>query len=220
MRVLMVDDDPFTRTMLVANLQILNCYVSVGASAPEAMAKMRAINPAELPEVALLDLDLGEGPTGIDLATALRDISPSIGIVILSTYENPRLLGTRQVEMPEGSIYLIKASIISPKILGEALQAAIDNMAFANIPTKTQSLSDDSSKKLPETQIEIMRLIAAGYSNAEIAKECWMSEAAVEKAIARLAKNIGLKVSKDRNLRVLIARRYYEMAGAGVARRI
>ena len=62
----------------------------------------------------------------------------------------------------------------------------------------------------------MMRLIAAGYSNAEIAKRMWITEDGVNRAVTRLVKQLGLQVTKEHNTRVLISRAYAELAGRTV----
>jgi DNA-binding NarL/FixJ family response regulator len=64
--------------------------------------------------------------------------------------------------------------------------------------------------------VEIMRLVASGLTNAQIAQELLMSEKAVEKSIARLIKQLGIATSREYNQRVLIAQEYYRMTrGSG-----
>lgn len=64
---------------------------------------------------------------------------------------------------------------------------------------------------LGDIQIDIMRLIAAGMSNAEIASSLIMQEGSVEKSIARLIKKLGIKASQKQNQRVLIAHEYHRL---------
>ena len=123
LRVLVVDDDSFTRTTLKSTLAALDCKVVAEADA--AGAALRMVAKAR-PDVALLDLDLGEGPTGIDLAHALRRSLPEIGIVMLSAYEEPRLMGAGQQPLPERSLYLVKRTITDAEQLGRALRLSID----------------------------------------------------------------------------------------------
>ncbi len=86
LRLLLVDDDPFTRLTLSATLTSLKfSNIAQAASVAEAIS----IAEAAKPQVAIVDLDLGEGPTGIDLAHRLREISPRNGSVVLSTYTEP-----------------------------------------------------------------------------------------------------------------------------------
>jgi DNA-binding NarL/FixJ family response regulator len=63
-----------------------------------------------------------------------------------------------------------------------------------------------------------MRLIAAGLTNAEIAKRRVINERSVEKAIARLARHFDLPASRETNQRVLISQMYFQLTGAVRAR--
>ncbi len=81
---LVVDDDPFARGMLASALTGLGWDpVRQAATVAEGLWLARH----QPPVVAVLDLDLGEGPTGLDLAHGLRRAFPLIGLVIISTYE-------------------------------------------------------------------------------------------------------------------------------------
>ena len=203
-RVIIVDDDDFTRMTLRAVLASLD-YAVVGDAAHIVGAMDMARN--ERPDLAVIDLDLGEGPTGVDLAHGLRSLLPSIGLVILSSYADPRLIGRRTRPLPEGTTYLSKQSVGDARVLDDALRRALSREDAAHVPESTA---------LTDTQIEIMRLISGGYSNAEIAKRMWISEDGVNRAVTRLVKQLGLQVTKEHNTRVLISRAYAELAGRAV----
>lgn len=208
----MVDDDPFTRSTLASSLQVLGCYVITADSVSSALRAIRDYTGDKPPNVALLDLDLGEGPTGLDLAQTLREEFPALAIVILSTYQDPRYLGSNQPPLPVGGIYLVKSSVTIPKVLGDALEQAVENM---HRPAKKLRKDGDVGRsELSDKQIEVMRMVAGGLSNAEIAKRLWMTESAVEKSITRLIKNLNLSSSKDQNQRVLIASAYHQYTGS------
>lgn len=207
----MVDDDPFTRSNLASTLQVLGCFVLAAESVSSAMRSMRNFAPDNLPNVALLDLDLGEGPTGIDLALTLREEFPGIAIVILSTYVDPRLIGTNLPEIPLGGVYVVKSSVTSPQVLGDAIDQALENV---NLDIKKITKQSFELGDLSDKQVEMMRMVASGLSNAEIAKRLWMTEAAVEKAITRLSKKMNLSGSKEQNQRVMIATIYHQLSGS------
>jgi DNA-binding NarL/FixJ family response regulator len=216
-RVLLVDDDPFTRMMLTTTLNTLG--YSVVGDAPSAASALRMARDLR-PTVAVLDLDLGEGPTGIDVAHGLRNVNPEIGIVMLSTYEEPRLMGYNQPPLPEGSLYLVKKTVIDPAILDRAVMMSIDPMlrdGRINLDFTTES---PVPPKLTDLQIDIMRLVAAGHSNTEIARLRSLTVPSVEKAVARLIKQLDLQATPDKNQRVMIAQVYYRLTGAVSARRI
>jgi DNA-binding NarL/FixJ family response regulator len=209
----MVDDDPFTRSTLASSLQVLGCFVLAADSVSSALKAIRNYSGDMPPNVALLDLDLGEGPTGLDLAHTLRGEFPDLAIVLLSTYQDPRLLGSNQPEIPTGGIYLVKSSVSSPQVLADALNKAVQ---MAQLQGKKFQKSDNQAvlNELTDKQIEMMRMVASGLSNSEIAKRQWMTEAAVEKAITRLIKNLKLESGKEQNQRVMIASAYHQFTGS------
>jgi DNA-binding NarL/FixJ family response regulator len=207
--VLVVEDDPFARTALeglLKNCGFINVITCDGVVS--AMATVDSFSP----QLAVVDLDLGEGPNGIDLVDGLRRRIPELGVVMLSTYESPRLLGVASVQIPMGVIYLVKSEVVSPDVLLMALQRC-----WESVHGKTEELMDLSNKKLPsklsDQHVEIMRLVAHGYSNSEIALRLVVSERTVEKSISRLIKNLNLLTDKSQNQRVKITQAYFGMAG-------
>ena len=212
--VMLVDDDPFTRMTLVTTLKSLGCRSVVDAATAVEGLRLAA---QTRPDVAVLDLDLGEGPTGIDLAHRLRAILPPIGIVMLSTYEEPRLMGFNQQPLPEDALYLVKRTVVDPEVLGRALRMSVDpGLRDGTMRVVSQG---NPRVKLSDHQIDIMRLVAAGHSNAEIARRRSLTVPAVEKAVARLIRQLDLQAAPDTNQRVAIAQAYYRLTGAVSARR-
>ena len=201
---LLVDDDPFTRTVLSATMRELDIHVVAAvSSASEAMEVVRSQNV----DVAVLDLDLGEGPTGIDLAHGLRRLKANIGILILSTYAEPRLMGSKQQDLPVGARFMVKQSIQEKVDLGTAIEKSAGN-PVAQI---SERISLGILAELSDIQIDIMRHIAQGRSNSEIARLVIMEEGSVEKAIARIIKKLGVKADRTQNQRVMLAQVYFQM---------
>lgn len=206
-RALLVDDDPFTRMVLSSALRELNIdVVAAVGSATEAMEALSASDCG----LAVLDLDLGEGPTGIDLAHGLRRISPTIAIIVLSTYAEPRLIGSKQQELPAGVRYLVKQTIGESETLGDVIADVVRS------PLKIQTANTSSGvlSELSDTQVDIMRLIAEGRSNEEIARLVFLAEGSVEKAIARIIKKLTVKADRTQNQRVMLAQFYFQMTKA------
>ena len=209
-RAIIVDDDDFTRVLLSSTLRSMGCTISSDCSTATDAMKIAGATKLDL---AIIDLDLGAGPTGIDLAYGLRKLHPSIGIVVLSSYEEPRLMGQRQRQLPFGSIYVVKRTVSDPEILNRAIRIALDPSAHTGASNFTAN-SNVQLGSLSDSQVEIMRLVAAGYSNAEIARRRSITEPAVGKAVTRLIKHYNLSASKEQNQRVLIAQVYYQLTGA------
>jgi DNA-binding NarL/FixJ family response regulator len=212
-RVLVVEDDTFTRTTVCDALRFHGVtIVGDAGSAADAMA----IAATEDLDVALLDLDLGGGPSGIDLARALRREHPGIGIVILTTYEDPRLVRKSFDTLPDDVIYLVKRELSDSNALPQALQAARDRVGTVS-PVAARTIGAvGTTAGLTEVQIEVMRLVAEGHSNGAIARERVVTEGAIEKLVHRTARQLGITSTSDQNLRVQITRAYLNLTGAPV----
>lgn len=196
---IVIEDDDFTRT-LVSNL-IESIGLTVRGSASNVTDGMKlAVNTK--PDLAVVDLDLGQGPTGIDLAHGLRKHNPRIAIIFLTSYAHPRWAGIRK-EPPVGSRWIIKSEVNDLEIVRSAI-----SQALANPLIEDETISRDSSLALSDSQIEILRLVAAGHTNGEIAKRRSLTEDAVNKAISRLVKQLQLPVSDSSNTRVMLTRAY------------
>lgn len=197
--VLLVEDDAFTRSTLSAALQRhgLASVTAVG-SAREALALQ------DLPSVALLDLDLGPGPTGIDLALALRERDPAIGIVLLTTYDDPRLLAGDLPALPRGTRYLRKREV------GDVAEVIAAVRAVQQQPLNGHA---SDAPGLTDAQLDVLRAVAEGLSTAEIARRRGVSEKAVENLITRLCEHFGLERLPTHNQRVRLAMEYYALSG-------
>ena len=206
----MVEDDPFTRATLGDALAThgFDIRARVG-TAFEAIEAQRVHNP----QVALLDLDLGIGASGIDVAIALREKNPNIGIVFLTTYKDPRLLNSNLPSLPEGAIFLNKLQMYSTaKIAFQISLAIVKPLAKRALPwVRRGPLSSMSA-----IQIEILKDIADGLSTSEIARKRGVSEQAIDRSITRISKNLGIPKSADSNLRVQIVRAYFKNKGQGL----
>lgn len=205
--VLVVDDDPFTRSVLGPALTTCGWMVALCGSASEAMDEIerRTI------DAALLDLDLGPGPDGLDLAVALRRHLPMLPIVILTTYQSPQLLDIGHQSLPIGVRYLVKGAVETLDHLDDELRVAMRHPFDATVPVRP-GVPTTTGKRLSDRQIELMRLIAEGRANVEIAEALGSSEVAIEKAIGRLIRQLGLRGASPPNKRVLIANAYFQLS--------
>lgn len=164
------------------------------------------------PDVLIVDLDFGQGPTGLDVAVQVRKKLSHVGIVILTGYEDPRLLAPGLPEAPPGSLYLVKQHLDNTKQV--ALAAREAHVLALSLGTKE---SPQRGLDLTDSQIELLRLVAMGLSNNAISEELVVTPAAVEKALTRLATKLGVDRSSDANLRVALTHRYLEFVGASRA---
>jgi two-component system nitrate/nitrite response regulator NarL len=204
---MVVEDDSFTRLTVVGALRHAGIDVVADCDNPrDALVLFRS----HLPEVCLIDLDLGKGPTGVDVAAAMRRLEPALGVVLLTSYEDPRLLSPGLRQLPEGTRYVVKQGMADIEMLIAAIESAAEH--------PRHDVPNSPGADLTDTQVEMLRLVASGLSNAEIARVRVVEEKTVEQAIRRTAKRLGLETSSNVNQRVALARAYYRLIGAPATR--
>lgn len=201
--VLAVDDDAFTLSMLTGVIATSGFTVHGELTAAKAFQYVQKNKPA----TAIIDLDLGDGPTGIDLAHALRRLNNKIGIVLLTSYEDPRLHRPNLPELPQGARYLVKQNISTQNLLVAAIKDSI------NVPLGLIKDDDNRLNEFTDVQIETLRLVAQGLSNSEIAKIRFVTEKTVEQTITRLVKQLNIAQTPNVNARVQLARTYFSKTG-------
>ena len=209
LEILVIDDDAFTRTSISGALT--NAGLKVVAAVGDARSAIYAFTMHD-PHVIVADLDLGIGPTGIDLARSFRLRNPNLGIVMLTSYLDPRIFRNKISEMPAGSEYLVKNQISSIETVATAVTNAFNNAqskALATFGTE----HPDWIHNLTQVQIETLRMVAQGLSNAEIAIQRFVSEKAVEQTVSKIAKTFGIPTATNQNQRVHLARIFFRLAG-------
>lgn len=201
----LADDDRLTALSLAESLERhgLN-VVSVAHTAGDAVAAVEA----NTPDVVILDLDFGPGPTGIDAAIQVRRVLPQIGVVIITAYQDPRLFTLSPPDAPAGTVYLVKQQLSSPAQVAEAAREAVSRAAMG-----ARSSQRMRRVSLSDSQVELLRLVAAGLSNQAIADSLHLTTKSVEKALTRLADRLNIDRSAEANLRVALTNRYLEYVG-------
>jgi DNA-binding NarL/FixJ family response regulator len=123
------------------------------------------------PDALFLDLDMPD-MDGLARIQQLRTRFPDVKIVISSISDTPTLI---QAAFRRGVCgYVLKS--IPPRDLGSAIRQAVDGTAFHALGLP--ALEDDAVARragLTPREAEIVRAVANGLSNKEIAKELWVS---------------------------------------------
>lgn len=200
----MVEDEPVTRFAIACAITASDFQLAFEA---ENAADAALLNSFSAADVVILDLHLGDGPTGLDVAYEMRIKDPLVGLVFLTSFEDPRLLSPKFSELPRGAQYLTKASITSIRAITDAVRVA------ANAESKSTNLSaKEGVNKLSFSKIETLRLVAQGFTNAEIARRRFVTEKAVEASIIRIGKALGLARNPAQNQQVNMAKVYFKSA--------
>ncbi len=205
-KVLVVEDDALLRSLIASNLVADGFVVETTDSA----AGARKIAADFDPDVALLDIELGNGPTGIDLALVLRKQMPEIALVFLTHIPEPRVVGVDNRKIPKNAAYLSKDRITDPKMLSLAIDAALRGRAGREFRDDKR---DYPLAELSRSQLAVLQMVALGMSNGEIAAERETTVRAVENLVKRAFQAAGIDTEAGGNPRVNAAREYIRIAG-------
>jgi DNA-binding NarL/FixJ family response regulator len=205
--VVVVEDDAFLRSLLADSLEKVGFEVSTAASAADAKRIFKAVNP----DAVVLDISLGPGPDGFDLATNLRQTAPDVAIVFLTSLPDPRFAGRDGKAVSKNAAYLNKHLLSDTNSLVEALEAVLTERGVEKY--RHHELGNRPLVKLSKTQIQVLQLLAEGKTNQQIADIRQRSLAATESAITRTLEALGIATDSEQNVRVAAAMRF-----AGVVR--
>jgi len=203
-RVLVAEDEEFTLNLLREILSDANFEVVAVNSVAKAIEAIEGFDP----HAVITDLNFGiSAPSGADLLNFLEEERPWIGKVILTSHASANLALPRGTELPANVIYLVKSELQSISALGNAVQ---DSIAQINENAVRPTPAESNRIAISETQAEILRLLAEGYTNAAIAVRRGTSLRATEALVQRTFSTLGLKNDEDFNPRVLAVRMWQE----------
>lgn len=205
--VLVVEDDALLRELLAVALERHGFSVDTAASASDAK---RSFSRGDH-DALVLDINLGPGPNGFDLAEVLRQQAPHVAIVFLTNVPDPRFVGRAPEDVPRGVAYLRKSSIGDVDALIVALDSALRGSGIDGL--RQDRDPDRPLARLTRKQIAVLSLVAAGKSNAQIAEDRGVSVKAIEDTISRAAQALGIDTQEEGNIRVAAARRFLAATG-------
>jgi DNA-binding NarL/FixJ family response regulator len=208
LKLLIVEDDKILLTMMSGALTSEGFNV---LAASDAQSAMQYFDKAR-PDVVILDIDLGAGPSGIDLANKMRQISGRIAIVFCTSFKDMRFIQGDYLKYPLHTVVLKKADVVNMEKFSNAINEAVELIRESD-ESRPDQLHEKYYKDLTALEIELLTLIAAGHSNKQVAAEKGISLKSCENAIARLAKKLEIPATEQSNQRVLLTRKYLELSG-------
>ena len=196
-RILLADDHAVLRSGLRLLLSGQDGFQVVG----EAATGTETLNLSEKlqPDLILLDLSM-PGLGGMDSLPLLRKIAPSARVLILTMHDDPQYL--RQALKNGASGYVLKKA--ADVELLSAIRAVLRGEVYIH-PSLTRVLLDDllpgpdpssemsSWEALSEREQETLRLVALGYTSAEIAEKLNLSVKTIDTYRARGMEKLGLR---------------------------
>ena len=202
MRVLVVEDEDFTRTMVGEMLSASGIEIKPVASVAEALQVIEDFDP----HVVLTDLDLGHGPDGADLLTKVALERPWTGMVVMTAHASPELAIKDASRIPEQAGYIVKSEIHSIRNLISVIEESII------MPGNFNGTDNQGEEKITITaaQAEILRMIADGLSNSAIAEARGITLQAVKALIQRTFVTLGVSGDASINPRVAAVRKWQQ----------
>ncbi len=198
-----VDDEPLICSIIAEILE------SDGWSVTRTHDALGAINAAREspPNLVVADIDLGMGPTGIDVVQRIRSDYPTVPVVFITNLSDPRITGSGWKSIPADASYIVKTELNSTDALREAVARAIGT------GEAIRQMSDKApSRALSAIQVNVLQLVSAGLTNAEIAQTRETSVRAVERMLNRMIESAGIPPGPT--ARVQLARLYWnELSG-------
>ena len=205
-RVLVVEDEGFTSGLVCAALRGGGFEVKAAASAAEARRQVSDFDP----DAAVIDLHLGAGPNGIDLAHILHHQSPGVALLLLTKLPDLRAAGYTEADLPPTCGFIRKEAVTDADLLVQAVESAL-----ADQVQRMKGQTDQASPllALTQTQFAVLRLVCQGYTTPRIAELRGTTTSAVEKVLSSIYD--ALRISKDSGLspRAEAMRIFVEYAG-------
>ncbi len=195
-RVLIVDDHKIVRQGVRAYLDTL-ADIQVLAEADSGTAAVIAAQKNE-PDVVLMDLEMPGELDGIAATRQIRKLRPATQVIVVTSHHQDEYIFPA---VRAGAIsYLLKD--IEPEELAAAIrkaaqgEAVLDSRVASRIIQELQGIRKEDVNpftELSDREFEILRLIAAGKSNTEIAETLVIGESTVKTHIGNILKKLHLE---------------------------
>ena len=212
--ILIVDDQRLMRDGLRTLLELEDDLAVVGeaGNGAEALARYAELQPA----IVLMDVRM-PGMDGVEATRRLHTQWPNAKVIILTTFDEDEYIfeGLRAGALG----YLLKA--VSGDELADAIrrvaagQALIDPAvtrkvvdAFARLAPPARTVDAGLAEPLSDRELDVLKLVANGLSNREIAERLYLAEGTVKNYVTSLLGKIGARDSiqaalRGRELRLL-----------------
>ncbi|MEZ4680407.1 MAG: response regulator transcription factor [Caldilineaceae bacterium] len=196
-RIVLADDHAVLRAGLTALLNAEEDMVVIGEAGNG--SDCIQIVKEQQPDVVLLDLNMPQ-MSGLDALPELHRVAPQSHILVLTMHDDESYL--RQVLATGGSGYVLKQAADSELLTairtvyngGTFLHPAHTQVLLqpAQKPPSTEEGTDDALNSLSDRELEVLKLLAFGHSNKEIAALLFLSVKTVETYKARVMEKLEL----------------------------
>jgi DNA-binding NarL/FixJ family response regulator len=208
-RVLVVDDHAVVRAGLRLLLDAEEDIETVGeaGNSREAVFEVRSSKP----DVILMDVGLGSGKSGIEATPEMLHEAPDAKVLMLSMQDDPRYV--REAFAAGASGYVLKEAADSELVTAVRQVAGgtsyVDPTLGARIAASDAEAAQAAEDPLSDREREVLRLLALGHTNQEIAKTLFISVRTAETHRAHIMQKLRINTRAEL-VRYAIAQRLLE----------
>ena len=183
-RILVVDDHPLVREGIVRQIELESdmTLVAEALNGREAIQQFRAHRP----DITLMDLQMPE-MGGLDALIAIRNEFPEARILVLTTYKGDVQIMRALKAGARG--YLLKNSL-NEELMG-AIRAVHAGKKALSAEASVEIAEHATDEPLTPAELRVLRLIADGKSNKEIAAQLSVSEETVKGQVRNILSKLG-----------------------------
>ncbi|WP_016697016.1 response regulator [Actinoalloteichus spitiensis] len=206
-RVCVVDDQTLVRQGIRGLLSLAE-DIEVVAEADDGMAALTVIEETT-PDVVLLDLRMPR-QDGIWALEALRESGISVPVLVLTTFDDDELVlralraGARGYLLKDVTLEQLVGAVRTLASGGTLVQPAITDRLLRAVRSREVPFDSEVTRveDLTERELEVLRLLASGYANREIAEALFLAEGTVKNHVSSVLLKLG---TRDRTRAVLRA---------------
>ncbi len=205
MKILLCDDQAVIRDGLEMLLTLEKDFQVVGTAQDGAEAVELAAQKS--PDIVLMDLKM-PGTNGIEATRQIHAKFPNMKILVLTTYDDDEWVfdairagasGYLLKDTPRQKIVeAIRGTMEGKSFLDPAIAGKLMNQVASNQKQPTSLLVE----KLTERELDVLRLIAKGFNNSDIAGQLHLSEGTVRNHVSAILEKLGVS---DRTQAAVIA---------------
>ncbi len=192
-RVVLADDHRLVRRGLRQLLE-LESGLEVVAEATDIGSAVESVR-GERPHVLVLDLGMPDG-SSLDAIAHVRKVSPETQIVVLTSEDTPIFV---QRAFAKGALGFVTKNLADGE-LADAIRAASRGEEYVSPPVAAR-LEDLrrglTNSRLTPREVEVLRLIALGYTSVEIARRLHLSPRTIETHRAHICSKLGASTRAD-----------------------
>jgi DNA-binding NarL/FixJ family response regulator len=183
-RILVIDDHPIVRDGIAALVAIQADMTVVGEAADgrEAIQQFRTHRP----DVTVMDLQMPE-MNGLDALIAIRNEFPDAKVIMLTTYKSDTQIVRALKAGAQG--YLLK-NALNKELLG-SIRGVYAGKKSISPEVSLEIVEHSTDETLTPAEVSVLRLIAAGRANKEIADQLSTTEESVKSRVKSILSKLG-----------------------------